>query len=123
MLPNDKKKGPATETPVKSKVTSSQAMIQDVPTFTALREGTSINLGIVLGLKVFAIDNHVMSDKLFQGVVLPVDKETMGKFDLDMATTRFFHTLSQVVTSIQSMYVPIRLHYSIKFLIFCRRWC
>ncbi|GFS33114.1 hypothetical protein Acr_00g0026390 [Actinidia rufa] len=77
--PYDKKKGPSTKPPTKSKVNSRLAMIQDMPTFVAPRKGTLVNPGLILGLESFALDNHAMAKKLFQGVVLPIDKNSQNE--------------------------------------------
>ncbi|GFZ04407.1 hypothetical protein Acr_16g0010310 [Actinidia rufa] len=50
-----------------------------------------------LGFEAFAINNPDVAEKLLQGVVLPTDKETVDKLDLDMAATQFFHAISQIV--------------------------
>ncbi|PSS04733.1 Na(+)/H(+) antiporter NhaB like [Actinidia chinensis var. chinensis] len=90
---DNKKKRPATKTTAKPKFTPTRAMIRDVPTFAALGEGTSVNLGIILGLESSAIDNPTMAKKLLQGVVLPADKEMVDKLEIDMAITWFFTPL------------------------------
>ncbi|GFS41434.1 hypothetical protein Acr_00g0074290 [Actinidia rufa] len=59
-------------------------------------KGTSVNLGVILGLETSAQDNLTMAKKLFQGVVLPANKEIVSKLDLNMATTWFFYALSQL---------------------------
>ncbi|GFZ19843.1 hypothetical protein Acr_28g0005480 [Actinidia rufa] len=80
--------GASCQAPAKPKATSTRATTQDAPTFAATREGISANLGVVLGLEASAMDNPVVTEKLLQGFILLVDKETMSKLDLNMATTR-----------------------------------
>ena len=108
-LLEDKKKGPAAKALAKSKVTSGRAANWDMPTFAAPGEVTSVNPGVVLGLEASTLDNPTMAKKLLQGIVLPVDKETVNKLDLDMETTWFLHALIQMVTYIRSMYVLVHL--------------
>ncbi|GFZ01026.1 hypothetical protein Acr_14g0006610 [Actinidia rufa] len=67
------------------------------------REGTSSIPRVVLGLEASTMDNLGVAEKLLQGVILPVDKKTVSRLDLDMATTRFLLFLIQVITSIQIM--------------------
>ncbi|GFY95363.1 hypothetical protein Acr_10g0007480 [Actinidia rufa] len=55
-----------------------------------------IFIGIFLGFEASAIENPVMAKKLLQGFILPTDKEAVNKLDLDMAITRFLHSLSRV---------------------------
>ncbi|GFS29020.1 hypothetical protein Acr_00g0005010 [Actinidia rufa] len=40
--------------------------------------GTSVNPGVVLGLEAFALDNPTMAEKLLQGDMLPINKETVA---------------------------------------------
>ena len=97
MLKSDnKKKGPPVKTIVKPPVTSARVTIWDVSSFLALGEVTSANLGIILGLEAFAINNPVVAKILLQGIVLPADKKTVGKLELDVVAVRFYHAFSQV---------------------------
>ncbi|GFS32605.1 hypothetical protein Acr_00g0023450 [Actinidia rufa] len=56
---------------------------------------------------------HIATDevesRLSRGIVLPTDKETVDKLDLNMATTRFLHALSHVVTFIQIKTWKVRM--------------
>ncbi|GFY91037.1 hypothetical protein Acr_07g0012330 [Actinidia rufa] len=67
------------------------ATIPDVPAFVVLKEGISALPRVVLGLETSTIDNPIMAEKLFQGIVLPTDKKTVGELEMDVAATRFFH--------------------------------
>ncbi|GFZ06645.1 hypothetical protein Acr_18g0008150 [Actinidia rufa] len=62
--PNDKKKGHAAKAPTKYKTTLGCATTRDVPTFVALRKGTSVNPGVVLGLETSALDNPAIEENL-----------------------------------------------------------
>ncbi|GFS36113.1 hypothetical protein Acr_00g0044130 [Actinidia rufa] len=58
--PEDKKKGPTTKAPIKSKATLSQAAIP----VAALGEGTSANPRAALRLNAFVMENPGLAEKL-----------------------------------------------------------
>ncbi|GFY96879.1 hypothetical protein Acr_11g0011850 [Actinidia rufa] len=91
------KKGPIIKAQAKSKATSSHATTNEVPTSAALGEGTSANLGFVLGLEAFTMENSAVVEKLLQRLILLADKEAMDKMDFDKVITRFLQSLSQAM--------------------------
>ncbi|GFZ11354.1 hypothetical protein Acr_22g0007520 [Actinidia rufa] len=95
--PNNKKKGPAAKAPTTSKVTSRQVATKAVQAFASPGEGTSANLGVVLGLEASIMENPAVVEKLLQRFILPANKEAMEKLDLDWAITSFLHSISKAV--------------------------
>ena len=54
-----------------------------------------------MGFNASVLENPGIAEKLLQVLVLPADQEAMERLDLDQAVTRFFHSISQVITYYQ----------------------
>ena len=63
----------------------------------ALEEGTSANPGHVLGLRASMLENLIVVEKLLEGVIPPIDREEVGKLNLDRAISRLFYGVGQVI--------------------------
>ena len=88
--PEDKKKG-------SSKSKFSQTVSKVLARVAVSREGTSVNSEIDLGPNAFVVGNLGVAQKLFQGLVLPIDQVELDKMDFDRAITTFFHVVGQVI--------------------------
>ena len=81
----------------KSKATSSKAASKGATPRVALREGTLANPGHVLGLRASMLKNPTVAEKLLEGVIPPIDREEVGKLNLDRAISRLFYGVGQVI--------------------------
>ena len=59
-------------------------------------EGTSANLGTVLGPTASILGSPSVAEKLLRGVIPPADKEKVDKLTLDQTATKLFHVIGQV---------------------------
>ena len=59
-------------------------------------EGSSANLGTVLGPTASILGSPSVAEKLLRGVIPPADKEKVEKLTLDQTATRLFHVIGQV---------------------------
>ncbi|GFZ20876.1 hypothetical protein Acr_29g0000380 [Actinidia rufa] len=62
-------------------------------------EGSSANLGTVLGPTTSMLGSPSVAKKLLRGVIPLADKEKMEKLTLDQTTTKLFHLIGQLVKS------------------------
>ncbi|GFY87393.1 hypothetical protein Acr_05g0010320 [Actinidia rufa] len=56
-------------------------------------EGTSANLGTVLGPTASILGSPSVAEKLLRGVIPPADKEKVEKLTLDQTATKLFHVI------------------------------
>ncbi|GFS40236.1 hypothetical protein Acr_00g0067310 [Actinidia rufa] len=61
--------------------------------FTEARDGTSTNLGTILGLGASIILSPSVAKKILRGVIPPADKEKVEKLTLDQTATKLFHII------------------------------
>ncbi|GFY97531.1 hypothetical protein Acr_12g0000720 [Actinidia rufa] len=80
----------------KKKVTSS-SKAPTTPTVASSRpgEGTSANLGTVLGPTASILGSPSVAERLLQGVIPPADKEKVEKLTLDQTAMKLFHVIGQ----------------------------
>ena len=81
----------------------------NIPTTVAMAlsrsgEGTSANLGTVLGPTASILGSLSMAEKLLRGVIPPADKEKVEKLTLDQTATKFFHVIGQVQFKVFSIF-------------------
>ncbi|GFZ09933.1 hypothetical protein Acr_21g0005320 [Actinidia rufa] len=60
-------------------------------------EGSSANLGTVLGPTSSMLGSPSVAEKLLRGVIPPVDKEKVEKLTLDQTATKLFHVIGQAL--------------------------
>ncbi|GFZ05549.1 hypothetical protein Acr_17g0011210 [Actinidia rufa] len=91
---SSKGKGVDRELEGKKKATSlSNAPSTPAPTSSRLGEGTSANLGTVLGPTASILGSPSVAEKLLRGVIPLADKEKVDKLTLDQTATKLFHAL------------------------------
>ena len=66
------------------------------------KEGTSASLGTVLGTRASILSSPFVVEKIFLGVIPPVDKEKVEQLTLDQTATRLFHVIGQVLPRLWS---------------------
>ncbi|GFZ15786.1 hypothetical protein Acr_25g0001950 [Actinidia rufa] len=59
-------------------------------------EGSSANLGTVLGPTASMLGSPSVAEKLLRGVIPPADKEKVEKLTLDQTVTKLFHVIGQL---------------------------
>ncbi|GFS40582.1 hypothetical protein Acr_00g0069410 [Actinidia rufa] len=73
-----------------------------------LGEGSSANLGTVLGPTASMLGSPSVAEKLLRGVILPVDKKKVEKLTLDQTATKLFHVIGQALVLSSSLAVRSR---------------
>ncbi|GFZ03432.1 hypothetical protein Acr_16g0000560 [Actinidia rufa] len=68
-------------------------------------EGSSANLGTVLGPTTFMLGSPSVAEKLLRGVIPPADKEKVEKLTLDQTATKLFHVIGQALVLGSSLVV------------------
>ncbi|GFZ04454.1 hypothetical protein Acr_17g0000260 [Actinidia rufa] len=94
--------------PEAKKKTSSKA--PSVPAASSPRpgEGSSANLGTVLGPTASILGSPSVAEKLLRGVIPPADKEKVEKLTLDQTATKLFHVIGQALVLGSSLAVRSR---------------
>ena len=101
------KKGKAADSPKEKKTASTpepkkKASIGDDAVYSGATpsskpgEGSSPNLGTVLGSGVSIMGSPSIAEKILRGVIPPTDKEKVEKLTLDQMATKLFHVIGQV---------------------------
>ncbi|GFY88794.1 hypothetical protein Acr_06g0007340 [Actinidia rufa] len=60
-------------------------------------EGSSANLGTILGPTASMLGSPSVAEKLLRGVIPPADKEKVEKLTLDQTATKLFHVIGQAL--------------------------
>ncbi|GFZ13018.1 hypothetical protein Acr_23g0014030 [Actinidia rufa] len=94
----------------KKKATSS-SKASTTPATTSPRpgEGSSANLGTVLGPTASMLGSPSVAEKLLQGVIPPADKEKVEKLTLDQTAAKLFHVIGQALVLSSSLTVAADL--------------
>ncbi|GFY89241.1 hypothetical protein Acr_06g0011810 [Actinidia rufa] len=94
--------------PEAKKKTSSKA--PTVPAAPSPRpgEGSSTNLGTVLGPTASILGSPSVAEKLLRGVIPPADKEKVEKLTLDQTATKLFHVIGQALVLVSSLAIRSR---------------
>ncbi|GFS31664.1 microsomal signal peptidase 25 kDa subunit [Actinidia rufa] len=71
-------------------------------------EGSSANLGTVLGPTASMLGSPSVAEKLLRGVIPPADKEKVEKLTLDQTATKLFHVIGQALVLGSSLAVQSR---------------
>ncbi|GFY93717.1 hypothetical protein Acr_09g0001630 [Actinidia rufa] len=71
-------------------------------------EGSSANLGTVLGPTASMLGSPSVAEKLLRGVIPPTDKEKVEKLTLDQTATKLFHVIGQALVLGSSLAVRSR---------------
>ncbi|GFZ12863.1 hypothetical protein Acr_23g0012480 [Actinidia rufa] len=103
-----KGKGVSIAPEAKKKTSSSKA--PTVPAAASPRpgEGSSTNLGTVLGPTASILGSPSVAEKLLRGVIPPADKEKVEKLTLDQTATKLFHVIGQALVLGSSLAVRSR---------------
>ncbi|PSR89305.1 Transcriptional activator somA like [Actinidia chinensis var. chinensis] len=120
--PQDKKKGSSGKALTKSRATSHVAASKRAVPVVVPREGTLANPGAVFGLNASILENPVVAEKLLEGVIPSLDKEEVGRLDLDREISRLLHGVGQVIILLQ-VKMSFRISIPLTSLISCRWWC
>ncbi|XP_057495586.1 uncharacterized protein LOC130780587 [Actinidia eriantha] len=92
-----KGKGVDTAPEGKKKATSSNKSPATPAGSSRPGEGTSANLGTVLGPTASMLGSPSVAEKLLRGVIPPADKEKVEKLTLDQTATKLFHVIGQAL--------------------------
>ncbi|GFS41690.1 hypothetical protein Acr_00g0075820 [Actinidia rufa] len=103
-----KGKGVSIAPEAKKKKSSSKA--PTIPAAASPRpgEGSSANLGTVLGPTTSILGSPSVAEKLLRGVIPPADKEKVEKLTLDQTATKLFHVIGQALVLGSSLAVRSR---------------
>ncbi|GFY85493.1 hypothetical protein Acr_04g0002310 [Actinidia rufa] len=71
-------------------------------------EGSSANLGTVLGPTAFMLGSPSVAEKLLRGVIPPADKEKVEKLTLDQTAMKLFHVIGQVDADLEQQLAESR---------------
>ncbi|GFY95104.1 hypothetical protein Acr_10g0004890 [Actinidia rufa] len=71
-------------------------------------EGSSANLGTVLGPTASMLGSPSVAEKLLRGVIPPADKEKVEQLTLDQTATKLFHVIGQALVLGSSLAVRSR---------------
>ena len=77
-------------------VKPTRSPVRTTPHLVGDEEGTSINLGAVLGLETSLVKSPIAIEKLIQAFIPPTDKKMVEKMELDEVATRLCHEFSKV---------------------------
>ncbi|GFZ19865.1 hypothetical protein Acr_28g0005700 [Actinidia rufa] len=81
----------------KKKTSSGKALTPPSTASPRPGEGSSANLGTVLGPTASMLGSPSVAEKLLQGVIPPADKEKVEKLTLDQTATKLFHVIGQAL--------------------------
>ncbi|GFS29095.1 hypothetical protein Acr_00g0005340 [Actinidia rufa] len=106
---SSKEKGVDSGPEGKKKATSSSKVLATLAAASSRPgEGTSANLGTVLGPTASILGSPSVVEKLLRGVIPPADKEKVEKLTLDQTATKLFHVIGQALVLGSSLDVRSR---------------
>ncbi|GFZ06468.1 hypothetical protein Acr_18g0006380 [Actinidia rufa] len=107
---DDGSKGKGVASGPEGKKATSSNKAPATPTAASLHpgEGTSANLGTVLGPTASILGSPSVAERLLRGVILPADKEKVEKLTLDQTATKLFHVIGQALVLGSSLAVRSR---------------
>ncbi|GFZ18597.1 hypothetical protein Acr_27g0003360 [Actinidia rufa] len=100
----------AGESPKAKKKATSSSKASAAPTSASSRprEGTSANLGTILGPTPSILGSPSVVERLLRGVIPPADKEKVEKLTLDQTATKLFHVIGQALVLGSSLAIRSR---------------